>query len=387
MEQMKVIIAGAGLSGLCLAQGLKKRGIDCLVFEKDAASNSRTQGYRIRIDHTGQQALSSCLPTALYAAFENSCAQPGGVYTLDTRTQALTDKWVNQWIKDERDIPADLKADRHTLRQVLMTGIEDKIFFNSGITDYTILPDGRIKCIFADGKIHDADVLVIANGASSSLTVSCFPGTILHDTGGVCIYGKVTLGQQQQLLIGDAIQQGTNVIFDRDIAAIIDVMQFNAIQTVNPPEDYIYWALIGKRSSFGLANDQSLKLSPPMLEDAVYEATKRFSQALSPLFTQTAIAAMSIVPVRHSIPGKRSAPFPVTVMGDAIHTMSPAAGLGANTALRDAAVLAENIQNVVNGGLSLTEAITNYEHQMLVYSSDAIAASIQGSKLLYNDGE
>ncbi|MBC9934692.1 FAD-dependent oxidoreductase [Chitinophaga qingshengii] len=382
MKQIKVIVAGAGLGGLCLAQGLQQRGIDFLVFEKDAAFDSRTQGYRIRIDHAGQQALSACLPSSLYAAFENSSAQPAGVYTLDTRMQALTDKWVDQWIRDERDIPADLKADRQTLRRILMTGIEDKVFFNKDITGYSTLPDNRIKCMFADGETCEADLLVIANGASSSLTASCFPGTTLHDTGGVCVYGKIPLGEQQQLMIGDTIQQGTNVIFNGDIAAIIDVMQFKA----KTPEDYIYWALIGKRGCFGLEAEQSLRLSPQMLEACIHQVSQSFSPALIPLFTQTAVSAMSIVPIRHSVQGERSGPSPVTVMGDAIHTMSPAAGLGANTALRDAAVLAENIVKVANSSLSLTAAITDYEHQMLTYSSAAIAASIQGSKLLYNAG-
>lgn len=387
MKQIKVIIAGAGLGGLCLAQGLQQTGVDFQVFEKDAAFDSRTQGYRIRIDHAGQQALSACLPSSLYTVFENSSARPAGVYTLDTRMQALTDKWVNQWIRDERDIPADLKADRHTLRRILMSGIEDKISFNKDITGYKILPDNRIKCLFADGATCEADLLVIANGASSSLTASCFPGTTLHDTGGVCIYGKVALGEQQQRMMGDVIQPGTNVIFDENIASIIDVMQFNATQLAIVPEDYIYWALIGKRNSFGLEAAQSLKLSPQILENCIHQATKRFSPALIPLFTQTAISAMSIVPIRHSVQGKRSASSPVTIMGDAIHTMSPAAGLGANTALRDAAVLAASIQKAAHGSSPLTAAITDYEDQMLAYSSAAIAASIQGSKLLYNAGE
>ncbi|WP_212004657.1 NAD(P)/FAD-dependent oxidoreductase [Chitinophaga sp. HK235] len=388
MEQLRVIIAGAGLSGLCLAQGLRKNGIDCCVYERDAAFDSRTQGYRIRIDETGQNALSSCLSPALYTAFENSAAQPAGVYTLDTGMQTLTDKWVDQWIMDEREIPADLKADRHTMRKVLMTGIEDRVFFDSDISGYTVLPDNRVKCLFANGDTREADVLVIANGASSSLIAGCFPGTMLRDTGGVCIYGRVALREKQQLLIGDVIRLGTNVIFDGDMAAIIDVMQFDrAYKNVSLPEDYIYWALIGKRSSFGLENDQSLRLAPEIQGDCVREGTKRFSPKLNPLFSQTEITAMSIVPVRHSVQGKRSGLSPVTVMGDAIHTMSPAAGLGANTALRDAALLAESLQQAANGSLQLMEVITYYEKQMLEYSAAAIAASERGSKLLYNAGE
>ncbi|NML39533.1 FAD-dependent monooxygenase [Chitinophaga sp. G-6-1-13] len=382
---MKVIIAGAGLGGLCLAQGLKKAGIDFTVYEKDAAFNSRTQGYRIRIDYAGQQSLSACLPADLYTAFENSAALPAPVYTLDTRMQALENKWVDQWIKDEREIPADLKADRHTLRCVLITGIEDHVVFDKDLTGYSLLPDQSIQCIFADGETVTADLLVIANGAASALTISCFPGTGLHDTGNVCIYGKVQWDEQRRQLL----QQGTSVIFGENIAGIIDVMAFNRVYdtVVMPPEDYLYWALIGQRSSFGMQQDQSLKLSVPELQEAIAQATKTFPAVLSPLFSGAAVTASAIVPVRHSVQGRRAGHAPVTVMGDAIHTMSPAAGLGANTALRDAAALTAHLKKAVDSGLPLIDTLLNYEDQMLTYSAAAIAASKRGSALLYNSGE
>ncbi len=382
---MKVIIAGAGLGGLCLAQGLKKAGIDFTVFEKDASFNSRTQGYRIRIDYAGQQSLAACLPADLYAAFENSAALPAPVYTMDTRMQALENKWVDQWIKDEREIPADLKADRHTLRRVLITGIEDQVVFDKDLTGYQVQPDQRIQCFFADGETITADLLVIANGAASALTGSCFPGTRLHDTGNVCIYGKVQWDEQRRQLLSP----GTSVIFGENIAGIIDVMTFNRdLHTiVTPPEDYLYWALIGQRSSFGMQRDQSLRQSVAELQEAITQATSTFPAALDPLFSGAAVTASAIVPVRHSVQGRRAGHAPVTVMGDAIHTMSPAAGLGANTALRDAAALTAHLKKSIDGGLSLMSTLLNYEDQMLTYSAEAIAASKKGSALLYNSGE
>jgi len=42
-----VIIIGGGLGGLALAQGLKKHGISCAVYEKDLSRADRLQGYRI----------------------------------------------------------------------------------------------------------------------------------------------------------------------------------------------------------------------------------------------------------------------------------------------------------------------------------------------------
>jgi 2-polyprenyl-6-methoxyphenol hydroxylase-like FAD-dependent oxidoreductase len=47
MEILHVIIIGGGLGGLTLAQGLKKNGISCAVYEKDLSRSDRVQGYRI----------------------------------------------------------------------------------------------------------------------------------------------------------------------------------------------------------------------------------------------------------------------------------------------------------------------------------------------------
>nr|WP_295870586.1 FAD-dependent monooxygenase [uncultured Chitinophaga sp.] len=382
---MKVIIAGAGLGGLCLAQGLSKAGIDVEVYERDTAFDSRTQGYRIRIDHAGQQALAACLPPDLYAAFENTAALPAPVYTLDTRLQVMENKWVDQWIRDEREIPADLKADRYTLRRVLIQGIEAHVYFNKELTGYHVQPDQAVQCLFADGETATADVLVMANGAASTLVARCFPGTSLHDTGNVCIYGKAPWsGEFQQLL-----PRGTSVIFGDNVAGIIDVMQFNRMthSFVTPPEDYLYWALIGQRGSFGLQPGQPLRLSVTQLQQAVTQATRALPDALKPLFTGAAVTASAIVPVRHSVQGRRSGQARVTVAGDAIHTMSPAAGLGANTALRDAAALTAHLKKSADGHLPVMETLLNYEQEMLTYSAAAISASQKGSALLYNSGE
>ena len=46
MSGLRVAVAGGGLGGLCLAQGLGKAGIDVTVYERDAQLAARRQGYR-----------------------------------------------------------------------------------------------------------------------------------------------------------------------------------------------------------------------------------------------------------------------------------------------------------------------------------------------------
>jgi len=55
---MHVLIIGAGLGGLSLAQSLQKQGISFEIFERDADENARFQGWAI--------ALHSYVPTTQF---------------------------------------------------------------------------------------------------------------------------------------------------------------------------------------------------------------------------------------------------------------------------------------------------------------------------------
>ena len=57
----------------------------------------------------------------------------------------------------------------------------------------------------------------------------------------------------------------------------------------------------------------------------------------------------------------------VTLLGDAIHTMSPGRGDGANVALRDAGLLRRALVDVATNGTPLARAKNRYETEMLRY--------------------
>ena len=72
-------------------------------------------------------------------------------------------------------------------------------------------------------------------------------------------------------------------------------------------------------------------------------------------------------------------------MGDAIHAMSPAGGLGANTALEDAQMLAQILAGADRGRETKTTCtvLLDYEADMRERAARAIDTSERGAAMLF----
>jgi 2-polyprenyl-6-methoxyphenol hydroxylase-like FAD-dependent oxidoreductase len=66
----------------------------------------------------------------------------------------------------------------------------------------------------------------------------------------------------------------------------------------------------------------------------------------------------------------------VTLLGDALHTMTPGHGVGANTALRDAALLCRALTEVHTGQRQLHDAVSDYEQQVIPYGFERVRDSL-----------
>ncbi len=69
----------------------------------------------------------------------------------------------------------------------------------------------------------------------------------------------------------------------------------------------------------------------------------------------------------------------VTLLGDAIHTMTPGRGVGANTALRDANLLRRQLILAAADAKTLVQAVADYEAAILPYGFARVADSLNRS--------
>lgn len=71
----------------------------------------------------------------------------------------------------------------------------------------------------------------------------------------------------------------------------------------------------------------------------------------------------------------------VTMLGDSVHCITPSGGVGANTALKDAALLGRLIGQTGGWRSELTE---EYEKEMRVYASQIVKMSFETAAKQFN---
>ena len=384
----RIAIIGAGLGGLCLAQGLKKNGIDCKIFEKDAAINTRTQGYRIRVNEPGRKALEKCLPKDLYDLFIATCAvSRSGMNVLTTQLESSKNDLVESWSDGIKETP-DLKPNRLTFREILLQGLEQNISFGKELKDWKELDNDEMELTFSDGTTYTADLVIAADGVHSKIgSEYCKDQKI--NTGNSTIYGRTFYSPETLETISPEIQKGTSVIIGNQYSLIIDAMVFDFSKKdsywdlLSPFSNYFYWAFIGNPEAFGLLQADFYNHSGEEVFQIIRQLTHDWHPQLRALFDHADRKSLSITPIRSSLPKK---PWPsgnITALGDAVHAMSPAGGVGANTAFIDAALLTENMVNQD----SISIAVKEYEKKMRLYSNQAVELSLQGGEILHGSHE
>ena len=388
-EPMNVIIIGAGTGGLCLAHGLKHAGINVTLYERDRTRTDGLQGYRVGINAHGVASLKACLPPDLFATFVATCARTPRHFNI--LTERLTE--LLSVTLDEESMGGK-SVSRMTLRQVLLTGLEQYIRFDKTFTRYEQHANGSVTAFFDDDTQATADLLIGADGARSKVRRQLLPEARLDNTGIVSIAAKVPMSEASRALLPPKVLDGITLInAPKGFGAIVHVMEFpwsadglkegigssNAELIARWPgllfdntRDYLMWGVWGALRNLP-ANPKAL--GQPALLALATEITDGWHPNLRALIRASDPGTTFAVDVRTSVPVGAWPTTNVTVLGDAVHLMTPGRGVGANTALRDAALLAARLGAAQRGELSDHDALAGYEAQMREYGFHAVAES------------
>lgn len=425
-QQKPILISGAGLASLLLAQRLRRAAIPFVLFERDADVSFRGQGYRLRLSDHGLDAIESVFggpDSPDWRRFWDACGKTGGAgfATVNARTGENIEQpgggpggpggppsaggaggAGNLGSRDGKIVGIA----RGEMRRLFLEGCEAHVRWAHHVKGYELTPGGGgVRAVFADGTTSDEGAMLIAGeGIRSEVARQLSGGRLkVYDTGARGIHGQAPapafrgLGEGVFRLVdeppapeadgGDGEGQNQKQKKKNGIFAITNVRPGE----LDDPGVHFGWTMGGAPGVVRAPNDDYATVGRAAA-DIARELTRGWHPRVRPLFDDMVDAEAAFWKITCSTPtGVPEWPNEprVTVIGDAAHSMTPAGGIGANTAVRDAALLGRLIAEALGGGggeegvegmgtgmqPSVEGVTAAYEREMRVYASEAVRTS------------
>lgn len=366
-----ILISGGGIASLLLAQSLRLSNIPYRIFERDSSFVFRAQGYRLRLSAEGLDAVEEVLDESGWSAFWDACGKTAGAgfAGYDAVTGEITESSAPMGLASRGGQVVGIA--RGDMRRVFAQGCEDHIEWSRNVTGYEKTEDG-VRAIFSDGtKSDEGSMLIAGEGIYSRVAKQLSGGKLkVFDTGAKGIHGQAPTTAFKGLGEGvfrlkDATRGPGNSVF----------LITNVRSGDRDKEDIEFGWTMGGEPGVIRPPSNDLTLVGKAAADIARDLTRDWHPKFKPLidhmnendaaFWRITCSSPSGVPQWENDPR-------VTVIGDAAHSMTPAAGIGANTAVRDSALLGKLLREAGGYKEGVTAA---YEEKMRVYASEAVNIS------------
>ena len=204
-----VLIIGAGMSGLTLAQHVKKYNISFPLFERDLNKVSRSQGWALSLFGEALDLRKTLMPSESGPVEQTSHLLP-----LELQPQfsfydiTRPDFWVGVIADDTLKV---VRVNRRRMRDWLMQNIDIK--FNKSLLRVEE-HGGKVTAYFEDGTLAAGDLLVGAEGTRSVVRKHLLHGQdVMRPLPIGSIFGEVSLSGDdfsQQLILSHS----NNIVMD-----------------------------------------------------------------------------------------------------------------------------------------------------------------------------
>ena len=382
----KILIIGAGLGGLALAQGLATAGLHATVFERDESPASRPQGYRISIRSLGMQALSALLtPEKLSRLSKAKVADVGDGFTC-----------ANEKMEPFFSVPqgqdAAVQFLRTELRSLLQEGIDIK--WNKRLSRFEDNGD-QVVAHFEDGSHAAGDLLVGCDGGGSSVR-ELLPS----------VYGN-SLGLTPSVFDSNRAILGGQIDRTPEWDMLLPLNRVGLVRFLGPNSrsmgvcfseradrsPTVFWVLseeIEDRNAPWYQFDQGLECRMRILAHCQQlMANEPWHENLKKLVCETPAEAIMAPWLLRTTQFSDLDRFPMaptgktTLLGDSAHAMFPDKGLGGNNVLEDARLLSALLTDAPNP-IEWPGLIEQYEREMFTRARAAVQESESAAEYFRN---
>ena len=392
-----ILIIGAGISGLALAQACRKQNIPYRLFERDTSATQRSAGWGLTLNWslpTFKSLLPNDILDRLPETYVNKAAVDAGERGSFTFFDLSTGeaKW---------NVPASerIRVSRERLRKLMLEGLD--VEWGKNLTSISRLDSGDVEATFAEGSTAAGSFLIACDGTNSVLRKTLHPDSFenaqlpIRFLGAGVHYTESQIAEIQKL--DPYFLQGsdpkTNVF-----------LWFSFLNTPSDPasgertereadekhdgEEALYYCQImtswpyragfmGRADPTEIPNTKIGQLS--WMKHLASEWAEPFNSVVQNIPHDSEIMPVHLadwLPRRTNAFGGR-----VILVGDSAHTMVMYRGEGANHAIVDVAKLLEQLQPLFGkDDLSDEEvkaAVERYEVEMVERAELAVLASRQ----------
>merc|ERR1719353_254596 len=370
---LRVVIAGAGVGGLTLANALKGCAhVDVQLIEKTSAF--KRFGGPIQLASNAMQ-LYKELDSSLYDQIESKFTWTGNL------TNGIKDGIRDEWYAKfdlasparDRGMPYTGVIERPDLQEILLGNLEEGVVNNGvGVHSYTTGAvgsriTGPVDVKLEDDNIVAGDVLVGADGIWSQVRAAMRDEPARGDGSGVAYSGYTVFAGELAYNSPDNGEVGYKVY--------IGPNQYFVITDIGKGR-YQYYAFLA-RDPGSAETEEKPDGTVPFLKKT-FEGWSPDIHAILDATREDEIEQRDL----YDRPPSSLKPWsvgPVGLLGDSVHAMMPNLGQGGCQAIEDAIVLAEELKGLT----SRTEAdiaLTNYRNRRLVRS-----AAVQGLSRFASD--
>ncbi|MEU1130008.1 NAD(P)/FAD-dependent oxidoreductase [Streptomyces sp. NPDC005900] len=348
----RIAVIGAGPGGLTCARVLRRHGVPATVYDLDASRAARGQGGTLDMHpESGQYALAEAGLTEEFRALARPEGQRMRLVGRDGRI--LLDA-----VPPEADTAeGNPEIDRGQLRDLLLDSLgPDTVRWGHRLTRVEPLGDGNHRLHFAGGATTEADLVIGADGAWSTVRAALSDAVPVH-TGVTFVEAGLDDADARHPRLAGLTGDGTLMaLADRQglIAQRNSGGHIRVYVALSADEDW------HRRAGLDLTDSTAVR-------DALLARFAGWSPELLGFITDTDTGyvhrPLYALPVPHTWPTTPG----LTLLGDAAHLMPPFSGVGANLAMLDATDLA----HAVLTHPTLTQAVTAYEKTLFPRATEA----------------
>lgn len=366
-----VLIVGAGLGGLTLAQALRKKGISYEIFERDNSATERAQGWAIGI-HTMLDDLKASIPDDMPPIKNTSHLMP---LRLVPQFAVYAETSAEKLGVQDDGSGGILRAHRDKLREWLSTNIPVQY----GKRAVRVEETGQsVTMHFQDGTSARGDVVVGAEGAHSVVRRHILQDEVAMDTEPIAVISAdfILRGRdmEEQLEMGHS---GYVVGYtDSDGVKVHNFAGLSEVLPDGKSGKYYFHCFLRDESARHEGHWTQTATQEELLAEA-RRKTKNLPAKFRTLIDRAQVEGVRVPPLRlYTLVIDQMPTGRATLLGDAAHAMTPFRGQGGVHAMIDGLKLADAIEKInFNSEQSVKECFAEYQDEMLDRGSKAARES------------